>query len=168
MMKYGLPAPCLLAVMLGACTTQDAHYPSLALRPTEKIGFEEPTRHAAAPIVADPVLDAKMADAGKELDRLSGAFAAAANDAEKAANAARRTPAGGDAWLNAQTSLAGLDDLHAQTSSLVSDVEQLAIDRAATLEPGYPGLTRLAGRVTAESKQQGETIARLAAMLAPA
>ncbi len=154
--------------LLAGCTANDTRYPLLAPRPTEKIGFEEPVRSAVGTVADDPALDYKLAALRNELDRLTAGFADASDKSGNAANAARGAPAGSEAWLTAQTSLAGLDDLHAHTSSLASDVEQLAIDRAAMLAPLYPKLTALIERVRTEDKEQGETIARFARMLAPA
>lgn len=156
----------LLACLLGlaACARDDASYPSLGLRPVEKMSFGEPQ---VKPAVAqpDPALDAQIATMAKTLDTVTSGFARDAATADKLAQAARRGSVGSEAWLDAQTALAGLDDWRAQTSSLLTDIEERATDRAAKLEPDYPALQTLRDRVEAESDRQGETIARIQALL---
>jgi len=154
----------LIALTLAGCTRDTAPYPSLAPRAVEKLGFAEPE----APVVEakeDPALDARIAAFGRTL---GGIAKGAAADAAKAAGAgarARGKPVGSDPWLDAQTALAQLDDWRAQVSSLLTDVDQAASDRAARLDPPYPALAELRDRVAAEAARQDATIDRLQAAL---
>jgi hypothetical protein len=159
--------PAALPFALAGCGGGGAAYPSLQPRPLEKRGFAEPTTPVAA-AVTDPVLDAQLAGLGKRLDGIEKGFADAAAVAERRAAAASGRPAGSDAWLGAQTALASLDDWRAQASSLATDIEQITIERGATLAPPYPALTALSERANAQAERQGAAIARLQAMLAPA
>ncbi|MCU6452852.1 hypothetical protein LPN01_02035 [Sphingomonas sp. A2-49] len=159
-----VPALAALAIALSGCTSDTAAYPSLAPRAVEKLGFAEP-EVAVVEAKPDTALDARVAASGEKLDALAKEFAADAARAQAAGGRARGKPVGSDAWLDAQTALAQLDDWRAQTSSLLTDVDQAASERAAALLPAYPTLTALRERVAAESQRQGETIDRLQAAL---
>lgn len=170
-MKHALPAAPLfrlavLACLLttAGCAHDDATYPSLGIRPIEKLGFGEPEVKAAV-AVPDPALDADLARMAKTLDGIATGFARDAATTEAMAKAARGGAVGSDAWLNAQTALAGLDDWRAQTSSLLTDIESRATDRAAKLEPDYPALGALRDKAQAENARQDATIARIQAAL---
>ena len=162
-MKAALPIAAAL-LSLSACAKDTTHYPSLAPRAVEKLGFAEP-QVPVVEVTPDPALDAKIAEFGRTLDRVAKGFA---DDAAKADAAARRAggqAVGSDAWLDAQTALAVLDDWRAQTSSLLSDIDVMAADRAAKLEPAYPALTTLRERAAAEAARQAATIDRIQATL---
>jgi hypothetical protein len=158
-----LAAPALLLILPG-CTRDTTAYPSLAPRAVEKLGFAEP-EVAVVAAKPDPALDARIAAFAAQLDTIAKGFAADAARAQAAGARARGKPVGSDPWLDAQTALAQLDDWRAQTSSLLTDVDQVASERAAALLPDYPALPPLRERVAAESARQGETIDRLQAVL---
>lgn len=157
----------MLLLVLAGCAAGDGAYPSLAPRGVEKQGFGEPDTPVAV-VVPDAALDARLVPLATRLDAVARGFTSDATAAERAAIAARGKPAGSDAWLTAQTALASLDDLRAQTSALATDVEQIGIERGAALAPDYPALTALGARADAETVRQDDTIARVQAMLAPA
>jgi hypothetical protein len=166
-MKAALP-PISLALALCACATPEtAGYPSLAPRPVEKLGFAEPAAPEAKPVVADPALDATIAAARTKLASGKTAFDTAAASAAPAAGAAKGAAAGSEPWIEAQTRLATLDSLRADTSLVVTDLEQQAITRATALEPAYPALETLRGEATAQADDQAKRIATLQAQLAP-
>jgi hypothetical protein len=159
--------PAALLLALAGCAADVTRYPSLAPRAVEKAGFVEPVAPVAV-ATPDAALDSRLAGLAARLDAIAAGFAGAATVAERAAVAARGKPAGSEAWLDAQTALAQLDDWRAQASGLATDVEQVAIERGAALAPDYPALAALAARVDADAARQDQTIARLQAMLAPA
>lgn len=162
-MKQTLPLiVCLLAI--AGCSRDTAGYPSLGARPVEKLGFGEPEVKAAV-AVPDPALDGDIARLTAQLDGMATGFARDARTTEAAARAARGGAVGSEAWLTAQTALAGLDDWRAQSSALVGDIEQRATDRAAKLEPEYPALATLRDKAQAENDLEGATIKRLQTML---
>lgn len=154
----------LAALSLAGCAAEQSRYPSLAPRATEKIGFAEPVVKAS-PMVADPALDAKLAALSVRLVAITKGFADDAAKADKAAGDASGQQAGSERWIAAQTALASLDDWRAQASAIITDVEQLAIDRAATLAPDYPGIADLRDRTQTEVARETATIARLSASL---
>ena len=158
-MKRSVP-PLLLLAFLAACTADRASYPSLAPRAGEKLGFAEPE---TTPLVAsaDPALDARLTGAADRLAGIVAGFDRDAATAGRAAAAARGQAAGSETWLSAQVALASLDDWRAQASALTTDVEQLALERVAALQPAYPALDALQQRVRDEGEREGATIQRL-------
>lgn len=162
-----LPALLLPAALLG-CARDEGTYPSLSPRPIEKLGFEEPGAPPPAPVAPDPGLDLEIAAATARLDKAAGDFAAAARRAQAAAGRARGVPPGGEAWIEAQTALAELDALRAETSEVLGDLERLSVDRAAALAPDYPALEAARSRAREAIDAQGATISRIGAGLAPA
>jgi len=153
-----------LTLTVGACSKDIAGYPSLGIRPGEKLGFAEPEVKAAI-AMPDPALDRAIATLSGRLDAITTGFTRDAARADASARTARGAAVGSDQWLAAQVALASLDDWRAQSSALVTDIEQHATDRAATLQPDYPALTALRGKAQAENDRQGATIGRIQASL---
>ncbi|PAX08497.1 hypothetical protein [Sphingomonas lenta] len=160
--------PFAVLALLPACARDDAAYPSLAPRPVERLGFEEPEPPASQPVEPDPQLDVEIAAATARLDKAQADFDAAARGADAAARRARGAAAGDERWIDAQTALAGLDVLRVETSDVLTDLEQLAIDRAVALAPAYPALETARTRARTELGEQDATIRRIGAALAPA
>lgn len=156
-----------LPLVISGCSAPSGDYPSLLPRPIEKVGFAEPER-AAPETQADAALEIGIDQQRRALDAAIARFDTAAASAERAARAARGAPAGSEAWLDAQIALAELDTLRQDGAAVLGDIEKLAIDRAVEGKPAYPPLTRLQGDAEARARTEGERIARIAAMLAPA
>jgi hypothetical protein len=147
MMKHALSLA-VLTLWLGGCAGADtARYPSLLPRPIESRSDAEPAVAPPAPVVADPALDGKLADYAASLDKTEKAFAPAADHAEALARAAHGDAVGSDHWLDAQTALAQLDTYRSDLSAMLTDVEQIAIDRAAAGQPDYPAVEELRDKV---------------------
>ncbi|CAN5342172.1 hypothetical protein BH09PSE4_BH09PSE4_08570 [soil metagenome] len=148
----------LLAVLplvaLSACADAGRGYPSLLPRPIEKLGMDEPVREAPA-VVADPVLDAKIAALAKSLADTATAWAGASKASAARVTAARGQPVGSEAWIEAQTALADLDQYRAQTLGAVSELEDAAIARAGDGQQPYPALEAL--HDAAEAQLDAET-----------
>ena len=158
-------AALLILPFLAACVRDDASYPSLAERPAEKRGFAEPEAAPPAPVVADPALDARIAALRRTLETIASGSDRDAARAEAAAGRAGARTVGSDAWLDAQTALAGLDDWRAQAAETASDVEQLAGERAAALAPPYPALENLQRDAAAQVTRLDTRIRAAAARL---
>lgn len=165
-MTRTLAALALLA--LAGCAGDDVASPSLAPRPVEKLGFEEPEAPPPAPVASDLALDRRIAELGTALDKAGADFSRAAVEAERLAARARGQAAGSEPWIAAQAALASLDALKADTSERATDVEQLTIARAAELKPDYPALTALQQRAQQELEREAEVIRRIGSSLAPA
>ena len=154
-----------IALSLAGCARETGSFPSLAPRAAEKQGFAEPAPRPAPIATPDAALDARIATLDANLSSIARGAAADQALAERLATAARGRPVGSDPWLDAQSALARLDDWRAQVSSLASDIEDLAAERAAALAPGYPALDALTARVSAEAARQGQVIDHLSAQL---
>lgn len=148
-----LPSLCLVLIP-GCAAGADGPFPSLAPRAIEATTFEEPAPRAASAIPADPKLDAMLAGIMASLSRTADSFGAASTRADVAARAARGQPVGSDAWLDAQTALAELEAIRAETGDLVSRLNEIAIGRAAALMPAYPALTKAQEQASAQSTAQ--------------
>ena len=157
-------AAVLVALATAACSADTNSYPSLGLRPVEKLGFAEPEVKTAV-AAPDPALDKDLAAITGKLAAISTSFARDAGKAETLARSARGAAVGSDAWIAAQSALAGLDDWRAQSSSLVTDIEARATDRAAKLQPDYPALAAIRAKAQAETDRQTATIARIQASM---
>ena len=84
---------------------------------------------------------------------------------ERASQARGARTIGSDAWLDAQTGLATLDQRRAETNAIVSDLAEAGSARAATLARPYPALEALEARAEAEASRQGAALGRLQAAL---
>ena len=154
-------------MLLGGCAQSANRFPSLLPRAIEVRDDAEPM--AATPvIVADATLDAKITKASVSLATIQGAFEVGATRAEKLAMAAQGQAAGSTAWLDAQSALADLDVVRADVSSVISDLDRLAIDRAAAGVASYPALEALRDAARTQHADEGTIIDTLAAQLAPA
>ncbi len=149
----------LVGLSLAGCARDrdTTPYPSLAVRPVEKQGFAEP---AAKPVVLrpDPALDTQIADLTRRLTGIEEEFTKAHDQARADAAKARGAAVGSEAWLTAQTELATLEEIRARTSSLLTQIDDRAIQRAAALEPEYPTLTSLRERASAAVTRQAAQI----------
>lgn len=164
-MKHAIPL-LALTLSIGGCAGGDtAHYPSLLPRPIETRSDAEPAAAPPVAAVADPALDAKLAGYATSFDKTDKAFAPAADRAEAAARAAQGQAVGSDHWLDAQTALAELDTYRSDLSAMLTDIEQLAIDRAAAGQPDYPALEELRDKVKAASDAESARIAAIQVML---
>ncbi|MEH3047586.1 hypothetical protein [Sphingomonas adhaesiva] len=156
------------AVAAAGCSADTAGYPSLAPRPAETIGFEEPAAPPPAPVQADPVLDARVAAAVAKRTAAARAFDTGADRAEAQARAARGASVGSDRWLDAQAALAELDSLRAAHGDALGPLEDLAAERAVALQPAYPALERALAEARTAAATQTRRIDAIAAMLTPA
>jgi hypothetical protein len=164
-MKHAIPL-LALTLLTGGCAGADStRYPSLLPRAIETRSDAEPAVAPPAAVVADPAIDAKLASYATSLAKTDRAFTPAADRAEAAARVAQGGAVGSDHWLDAQTALAELDTYRSDLSALLTDIEQLAIDRAAAGQPDYPGLEELRVKVKASSDAESARIAAIQAML---
>lgn len=160
-------APLTLSILITACASPDA-YPSLLPRGSERGGFEEPAAPPPVAVAADPALDARIAAVGRKATDAATRFDAAATKAERTVIAASGAATGSDAWLDAQTALADLDVLRAESLEGLTDLEQLASERALALTAAYPALDAAVATARTSVNEQAKRIAALQAMLAPA
>jgi hypothetical protein len=150
-------------ILLGACAQPAlSPYPSLLPRPIESRSDAEPI--VAAPVAEpDPALDAQIATTLAAVEKSTRAFATAAARATSAATAARGAAVGSDRWLDAQTALADLDVFRADSSALVTGLDDAQIARAVDGKPPYPALE--SARAAAKAALEAQT-ARITALQA--
>jgi hypothetical protein len=155
-----------LALLIGGCATPDtSRYPSLLPRPIESRSDLEPVVPPPTLAQPDPATEARLAAFRTTLADTEKAFAPAADRTEAAARLAQGDAVGGEKWIAAQVMLAELDGYRATLSGTVTDIEQLAIDRAAAAEPDYPGLAALRDAVQAGLDAETARIDAIQAML---
>jgi hypothetical protein len=154
--------------LLAACAADPTVYPSLAPRPAEKLGFEEPARPPATPSAPDPALDARLATITQQRATAARDFDRAAARADTLARAAQGAKVGSDAWIAAQTAIADLDALRSAHSDAIGTLDELAGARAQALQPAYPPLEReLAAARAAAATQTARIDALTAALPSP-
>ncbi len=156
---------CLVAALgcsLAACAASSEEYPSLALRPAERVsGTMEPP--VPAPYVPPPTPAAVI----DRLDQLAGqatsahqAFLAEAPRARSAVAAARGSGPGADSWAVAQVAVAGLESSRSKAMIALADLDRLYVDAAI----GGEELDRIGAvrdRVATQVDEQNATIDRL-------
>jgi len=161
------PALPLAALLLtAACAAQNTAYPSLAPRAVEQQGFAEPEAPAPGPVAADPALDARIAAATATLATATARFETAADRSAALGRAARGQAAGSEAWIEAQTALADLDALRADSLDTLTAFERMGSERAQALLPAYPALDRAAAAAEATLAAQSARIAAIQDALA--
>ncbi len=163
------PAPlasiAVLALILSGCAPARGDFPSLLPRPIEDrsdaVAVAEPVE-----VAPDPTLDTRITALASDLDQADRAFADAAAAAARLAAAAG--PAGSDSWLAVQVALAEVDTLRTPVVAIVSQLEQLAIDRGIAGLPPYPALDSAIAAARARNEAQIERVQAIEATLAPA
>ncbi|MET3826806.1 MULTISPECIES: hypothetical protein [Sphingomonas] len=164
------PSRLVVAFLLvtGGCTTpRSAEFPSLLPRAIESRSDAEPV----APVMiveTEPATDATLVDLEKAIDTAAKTFDAAADDADRNAKAAQGDAVGSDRWIAAQTALGQLDGLRATTSSAITDLDELALTRAAAGKPDYPAIATLRQKAQAALQKQAARIQEIQARLKPA
>lgn len=155
-----LPALLIVAAALAGCAQENGDFPSLAPRPIEQMSDAPPER--PTPVATpDAALDAQIATLTKQLADAAAAFEPAAGHARDLVRAARSSGVGSGPWLDAQTALAELDGIRAESTAAMSALDELAIDRAGKLEPAYPALEALHDKGDAQVTAESAAIADL-------
>ncbi len=154
-----------LALAGAGCARDDTRYPSLAVRPIERVGFEEPAAPPARPVTADTALDAKLAGFAEQLDTIVSGFDSDLERAGRSANRARGAAVGNEPWLTVQADFATLDVDRAALTDLIAALDDVARARAGNLKPPYPALAELRARAVAESEREDRSIAAVNALV---
>ncbi|WP_435418121.1 hypothetical protein WAB17_00670 [Parerythrobacter aurantius] len=154
-----LPATCV-PILLAACAAPQGDYPSLQIRPAERI---DPDAEAPPPPPAAPVPAAILAQAEaleRRAEAADGSFQRMAPRASSAAQSARGAAIASDAWVEAQVAIAMLDSQRSETAAALADLEVLYTDRAIRLEEVAP-LDAIRADVARILAAQDTTLARL-------
>lgn len=129
-----LPAALLIAAMVAGCAASQAEYPSLQVRPGERIEAHaaEPPAEPAEPEPAD--LLARAEEHRAAALAADAAFRQLVAGATARAQAARGAAIASDRWSEAQVSIAMLDLQRSATASALADLDLLYAERALALE----------------------------------
>jgi hypothetical protein len=135
--------------LLAACESAPGDAPSLLPRPAESQSFDEPAPVPTPSATPDAALELKIAALIDQRSKAVAEFAAADRRIANILAAGGRAAPGSDAWLDAQTAIGALDAGRADVLAVQTELEQLAIARAAEGQPPYPALERaMAGTQT--------------------
>lgn len=155
--------PLVLALVLAGCVDSRARHPSLAPRAAETRAEEGPViEHApsALTIAAEPELHARLTALGAALDKAVGNFSAEHARARKLiGNGAGAV--GSDGWLDSQVILGGLDRARSEVSSVLADLDQLAVMRAEQGLPAFSELETMRKTVRARLREIDRAIEQL-------
>ena len=168
-MKKRIPsaraAALLVSLAVAGCAAQPSgRYPSLLPRAIESRSDAEP-EVVVALAEPDSTVDAALPDLRATIDAVIADFRKAAQTTERLAGTAQGDPVGGDRWISAQTALAELDGYRATLSSAVTDLDTLALNRAAEGKPDYPALTALRETAQAALDEEAARITAISARL---
>ena len=164
-MKKRIPsaraAALLVSLAVAGCAAQPSgRYPSLLPRAIESRSDAEP-EVVVALAEPDSTVDAALPDLRRTIETTIADFAKVAQTADRLASAAKGDSVGGDRWIAAQTALAELDGYRATLSAAVTDLDTLALNRAAEGKPDYPALTALHATAQAALDEQAVRITAL-------
>lgn len=160
-------APLLLAAVLTACAAPQGEYPSLRVRPAERLAADFETTAALPQVPETPepadllaragqyAASAREADAGfRQLAPLAGSRAQAARGAEPGSNR----------WSDAQIAIAMLDSQRSKTAAALADLDLLYAERALALE-SRAGIDLVRQEVANMVSGQDLTLENLKAMI---
>jgi hypothetical protein len=156
----------LLLPLLAGCATATEEYPSLDMRPNERVsGTLEPV--PPTPYVP-PATPAAVVD---RLDQLAAeaasahqAFLAEAPAARSAIAAGSGAEIGSDDWARASVALAGLEGSRSRAMIALADLDRLMVD-AAVEGTELERIVAVRTTVTAQVDEQNRTIEGLARSL---
>jgi hypothetical protein len=162
MLKFKPASPLLLLLILAACGTKGAGFPSLERRSYEADApIFAPTESAAALSVLPGEFAAKS-DALQARHRTAhGAYQGALAAAQAIASQAAGSSPGSEAWVNAHLMLSRLDKTRADSVAAVRDFDGLIADAGARDAGIAVLLTEVQRPVIEDVARQNAEIARL-------
>lgn len=156
---------CLIpALLLGACSTTPAEYPSLARRPIERVsGTLPPPPPPSAPV--DPAVLGRLDSLLERVRAADARFRAAEPGVRRQVVAAGGAPLASEAWSVATVALSGLQAARSEAMIALADIDAIY---AAGRIAGEPAVEALAAREAAAAivQAQDRVIADLAERLA--
>lgn len=155
----------LLLPLLGACASPEGEYPSLDIRPAERVSgtlTPPPAPYVPPPTPAGVLgrLEQLAADAASA----HRAFLAEAPAARSAVAAAGGAEFGSDGWARASVALAGLEGSRSKAMVALADLDRLMVD-AAVEGNELDRIVAVRNTVTAQVDEQNATIEGLARAL---
>lgn len=158
---------CLIpALLLGACSTTPAEYPSLARRPIERVSGTLPPPPPPPPSASvDPAVLGRLDSLLEQVRAADARFRAAEPGVRRQVLAAGGAPLASEAWSVATVALAGLQAARSEAMIALADIDAIY---AAGRVAGEPAVEALAAREAAAAivQAQDRVIADLAEQLA--
>ena len=154
----------LVASALAACVPQ-GDVPSLAVRPAERDRTTLPPVRPAVEVPSDPALGQRVVELLRLAAEGDRAFDAAFGPTEAAI--ARAGAPASEKWVEAQLALSRLESARNDTSRALTELDRLAIDRAAvpTNESDYAAILAAIASVEAIAAVQQRRLVTLRARL---
>ena len=154
-----------LIAFLAACKTADqATYPSLAIRPAERVtGTLEPAPPTIAP-PPSPAVSSQLSQLAADVASAHRAFETAAPAARSAVAAARGSGPGAESWSVAQVAVAGLESSRSRAMIALADLDRLYA-AGATEGTDLAALATARDAAIAQVEQENATISGLLAAL---
>ncbi|MXP24506.1 hypothetical protein GRI39_00380 [Altererythrobacter indicus] len=151
---------------LSACATPRGEYPSLAIRPEERVSG------SMKPVAAEPYIPPKtgpdvlsnIAGLRQSAEQAHAQFTAAVPAARKAANAARNSSQGSEKWAVAQIALSELESSRSDAMIALADLDRLYVDAAINAKELGP-LASARNDVMALVAQEDSVIDQIGALL---
>ena len=160
-----LPIALLLAISaLAACVPQ-GDVPSLAVRPAERDRTTLPPVRPTLDVPSDPALGQRIAELQRDAAAGDRAFDAAFGPTEAAI--VRAGAPASESWVEAQLALSRLEAARNDTARALTELDRLAIDRAAvpTNEADYAAILEAIAAVEAIAALQQRRLDGLRARL---
>jgi hypothetical protein len=166
MLKFKPASPLLLLLILAACGTKGAGFPSLERRSYEA---DAPIHAAIEPAAAPSMLPGELAAKADALQArhkaAHGAYLSALAAVEAVASRAAGSSPGSEAWVNAHLMLSRLDKTRSDSVAAVRDFDGLIFEAGAR-DAGLAALLTEAQRpVIDDVAQQNAQIARLSKVI---
>lgn len=122
--------PACAALVLGACTTSEGTYPSLAKRPDERISATwppAPPAPEAAPAPLDPAAANRLDGLLAQVRSADARFHAKEGRARRLVAAAGRAAMGSEAWSIATVAISELEAARSQAMVAMSELDSLNV-----------------------------------------
>lgn len=122
--------PACAALVLGACTTSEGTYPSLAKRPDERISATwppAPPAPEAAPAPLDPAAANRLDGLLAQVRSADARFHAKEGRARSLVDAAGLAPMGSEAWSIATVAISELEAARSQAMVAMSELDSLNV-----------------------------------------
>ncbi len=158
-------APLAVLLTMTGCASVADNSPSLLPRAVENQSFDEPAAPPAPAATPEAALDKAIIDLTARRQAATAEFGLAEKRVQAALARGGKAAVGSDPWLDAQTALAALDEKRATMLAVLTELEELAIARAAENKPPYPALDAARTDTEAESDRISAIVAERKAAL---
>ncbi len=160
--------PITFVVLLGACASDSDRYPSLDVRPAERVhgifAPVDPAPPTLVPAEATPELLASLTQIQSAATAAHQDFLKAAPGARKAANSAINADVASNAWGDAQIALSGLDSARSRVAISLGDLDLLFANATLGFEERHQ-INHARNAVIAMLQEEDSVLAELRALV---